>query len=198
MKKLLIIAAVSFFSISARAQNLNNFLKKAADAVGTVVSAAENSVNLVGSWDYVAPAVGLKSDNVLNDIAATAVTSAAEEKVDEYFRKIGIIPGSISVTFNTDNTFSWVILGRTLEGTWSLADGVLKMRFGKVMQYLSMTGVARNSTKGVELLFESDNAMKFIQSLLKLAAKKNDTASLIRNLSENYEKVQIGFEFTKK
>ena len=92
MKKLTVLA-VAFAMVcmpsTMTAQKLSGLLKKAAssDVVNSVINSyvpGANSVSLPGSWTYIGAAVSLTGENVLSNVAGSAVTSEIEEKIDDY------------------------------------------------------------------------------------------------------------------
>ena len=90
------------------------------DAVTAVTGGKKLTVeNLSGTWTYVNPAIQLEGDNALKNVAASVDSSEMEKKLKEYCAKVGIIEGAFNYTFNTDSTFTSVLKGRTLKGTYS-------------------------------------------------------------------------------
>ena len=81
----LAVAGIYAVMTSVSAQSLTDLLKgtKAGDvvnAVTNVVDAVSNSskVSLPGTWIYNGPAVAMKSDNVLSNVAGSAVSAGVE------------------------------------------------------------------------------------------------------------------------
>ncbi len=212
MKKISIVlmaAAVMFASSSASAQKLSNLLKSVAssDVVNSVVNAyvpGANSVSLPGSWTYTGCAISLTSDNVLSNVAGSAVTSGVEKKADDYLQKIGIKSGSLSFTFNEDKTFTCKVFGINLSGTWQLKDDASKvqLQYGKLMKYLSMTGTLSKTTDGCEILFDADKFLSFVKTALSFAGKSSSTTSSstsgLSSLTSSYKGMKMGYKLAKQ
>ena len=116
------VCGILSVSDSAYGQSIKDILNSAAvkDAVTTVTGGKKLTVeNLAGTWTYVNPAIQLEGDNALKNVAASVASSEMEKKLKDYCAKIGIIEGAFNYTFNTDSTFTSVLKGCTLKGTYS-------------------------------------------------------------------------------
>ena len=202
MKRILsILALAAACTLSAQAQSglgsiLGNVLGNVA---GTVYSAP---VTLDGSYQYAGSAVSVTSSEggVLTNLAGTAVTSGIETKVDEYLAKVGIKPGAMSFTFNSaDNTFTLNVAGLSLPGTYqvSSAEKVVKLTFGKSLQFFSMTGVLESTSKGAKMLFTADKTVAFLKKLANKLGQSSSQIAGIAKLADGYDSYRIGFKLTK-
>ena len=202
MKRILsILALAAACTLSAQAQSglgsiLGNVLGNVA---GTVYSAP---VTLDGSYQYAGSAVSVTSSEggVLTNLAGTAVTSGIETKVDEYLAKVGIKPGAMSFTFNSaDNTFTLNVAGLALPGTYqvSSAEKVVKLTFGKSLQFFSMTGVLESTSKGAKMLFTADKTVAFLKKLANKLGQSSSQIAGIAKLADGYDSYRIGFKLTK-
>lgn len=203
----LAVAGISAVMTSVSAQSLTDLLKgtKAGDVINTVtnvVGAVTNSssVSLPGTWVYDGPAVAMTGDNVLSNVAGSAVTAGVEKKVAAAFEKVGIKAGSVSFTFNDGMSFSCTIYGKTLNGTWkqNTEEGKLTLQFGQTMKYLSITGYTKVTVSGCELLFDADRFLSLLKTVLSVAGNKSTTVSAISNLSNSYDGLQLGFKLSRK
>ncbi|MEG0949349.1 MAG: DUF4923 family protein, partial [Bacteroidales bacterium] len=117
------ICGLTLFSFTAEAQSLKNLLNSSAvkDAVTAVTGGKTlSATNLAGTWTYVTPTVKLESDNVLTNAAGTLATAEMKKKLEEICSKVGITKNAFNYTFNADSTFTSVIKGKTLQGTYSI------------------------------------------------------------------------------
>ena len=124
-------------SDAAYGQSIKDILNSAAvkDAVTAVTGGKKLTVdNLAGTWTYVNPAIQLEGDNALKNVAASVASSEMEKKLKEYCAKVGIVEGAFKYTFNTDSTFTSVLKGRTLKGTYSFNadDKTMELHYGKI------------------------------------------------------------------
>ena len=168
--------------------------------LGTVISQNVN-VSLPGTWTYAGVASAIETENTLTTLAAGAYKEKLESKMDGYLKKVGIVPGVATISFNSDNTFTIASSTKTIaSGTYTYENKVLKMKFGKVYNYLSMTGIVTASTSGAQVLFEAGKFLEFAKKAIKVvgAGKDNSTLSTIAGLSDQVTGLKLGFDMVKK
>jgi len=167
--------------------------------LGTVISQNVN-VSLPGTWTYAGVASAIGTENTLTTLAAGAYKEKLESKMDGYLKKVGIVPGVATISFNNDNTFTIASATKTIaSGTYTYENKVLKMKFGKVYNYLSMTGTVTASTSGAQVLFEAGKFLEFAKKAIKVvgAGKDNSTLSTIAGLSDQVTGLKLGFDMKK-
>ena len=167
--------------------------------LGTVISQTVN-ISLPGTWTYAGVASAVQTDNTLTTLAAGAYKEKLESKMDGYLQKVGIVPGVATISFNNDNTFTIASATKTIaSGTYTYENKVLKMKFGKVYNYLSMTGTVTASTSGAQVLFEAGKFLEFAKKAIKVvgAGKDNSTLSTIAGLSDQVTGLKLGFDMKK-
>jgi hypothetical protein len=167
--------------------------------LGTVISQNVN-VSLPGTWTYAGVASAIETENTLTTLAAGAYKEKLESKMDGYLKKVGIVPGVATISFNSDNTFTIASSTKTIaSGTYTYENKVLKMKFGKVYNYLSMTGTVTASTSGAQVLFEAGKFLEFAKKAIKVvgAGKDNSTLSTIAGLSDQVTGLKLGFDMKK-
>ena len=167
--------------------------------LGTVISQNVN-VSLPGTWTYAGVASAIETENTLTTLAAGAYKEKLESKMDGYLKKVGIVPGVATLSFNNDNTFTIASATKTIaSGTYTYENKELKMKFGKVYNYLSMTGTVTASTSGAQVLFEAGKFLEFAKKAIKVvgAGKDNSTLSTIAGLSDQVTGLKLGFDMKK-
>lgn len=167
--------------------------------LGTVISQNVN-VSLPGTWTYAGVASAIETENTLTTLAAGAYKEKLESKMDGYLKKVGIVPGVATISFNNDNTFTIASATKTIaSGTYTYENKVLKMKFGKVYNYLSMTGTVTASTSGAQVLFEAGKFLEFAKKAIKVvgAGKDNSTLSTIAGHSDQVTGLKLGFDMKK-
>ena len=214
MKKIYAIAVscLMLAGVNASAQSLGSLLGGLTGGntdAGSLLNSVSNviyaftgntqAVSLPGTWNYGGAAIALSGDNVVSNLAGSAVSSGVESKIDGYLSKIGIAPGAMTFTFNEDLTFVCTIKGIPINGTWrTLEDGnSVQLQFGKTLKFLNLTGSLKKTATGCEVLFQSSKFLTFLKTALNYVAKQSSTASTFASLTENYNDMKLGFKLNK-
>lgn len=195
MKKLVcIIALLCAVAVQADAQDLKGILSGVAKAV--VGDKATTAASLVGTWDYVGPDCQLKGDDVLTNIGGEAAGEEVEEKVEAIYNKAGL--NTIQFTFNEDNTCSYTVKGKKVEGTYEF-DAEAKtvtIKAGK----LGVRVTAHIVTLGnnMSFVFDADKILSVVKTITGVASKINSSAATINALASKFDGMMIGFELKKQ
>jgi len=167
--------------------------------LGNVISQAV-TVSLPGTWTYNGIASAIETDNTLTTLAASTYKEKLETKLDGYLKKIGIVPGVATITYNDDNTFSIASGSKTIaSGTYTYENKVLNMKFGKVYSYLSMTGTVTATTSGSQVLFDANKFLEFAKKAVKVVGAKssNSTFNTVAKLADQVSGLKLGFDMVK-
>lgn len=195
MKKLVcIIALLCAVAVQADAQDLKGILSGVAKAV--VGDKATTAASLVGTWDYVGPDCQLKGGDVLTNIGGGAAGEEVEEKVEAIYNKAGL--NTIQFTFNEDNTCSYTVKGKKVEGTYEF-DAEAKtvtIKAGK----LGVRVTAHIVTLGnnMSFVFDADKILSVVKTITGVASKINSSAATINALASKFDGMMIGFELKKQ
>ncbi|RHO74668.1 DUF4923 family protein [Parabacteroides sp. AF48-14] len=198
------IAVCGILSVSdaAYGQSIKDILNSAAvkDAVTAVTGGKKLTVeNLAGTWTYVNPGIQLEGDNALKNVAASVAASEMEKKLKEYCAKVGIVEGAFNYTFNSDSTFTNVLKGKTLKGTYSFNpdEKTMELHYGKIgkSKLTTMTAHVVLSNDELSLLFDADKLLDFLTKLS--AVSKNTTLQTLNKLASQYDGMMLGFELKK-
>jgi hypothetical protein len=123
--KVAALSVMMVFSVQGQAQTLGDVLNAIGSQQGSNVAQGLTSVfssskqataeKIVGTWNYTEPAIVFTSDNILAKAASKIAANKVEGKLQEQLSKYGIKPGSFTMTFNEDGTFSKISVdGRTV------------------------------------------------------------------------------------
>ena len=203
--KLALICLTTFSTQRAGAQTdlgniLNNVLggnNSTSDVVSGLTSIFSSSKQatektIIGTWVYEEPAIVLQSDNVLTSAAAKLAAKKAETKLQEQLNKIGIKKGALTLTFNSDGTFSETFGSKSVSGTWSIKNSKL------IMKHTVRSTTLTTQVSGKELMFVTD-ASKLLKLFQTLGS--NSTNSSISTVTSRMKKVkgmQCGITLVKK
>ena len=198
----IVIVALLSFSNATYCQSLKDILNSSAvkEAVTSVTGGKKLTVeNLSGSWTYTNPAIQLEGDNALKNVAGSVASAEMEKKLKEYCAKAGIVEGAFKYTFNNDSTFTNVLKGRTLKGTYSFNadEKTIELHYGKSGKFKMTTLTAHVvlSNNELSLLFNADKLLDFITKAS--AVSQNTTLQAINKLASQYEGMLMGFELKK-
>ncbi|MBO4585056.1 MAG: DUF4923 family protein [Bacteroidales bacterium] len=216
MKKLLSVIAISVaFVATAPAQSLlggllggsNQSSDSTLSTLGNILTGLAGAVysapiSLNGTYTYngVACSASSSEGNVLTNLAGTAVTAGMESKADEYLAKVGIKPGCMTFTFNSeDNSFVLNCGPLSLPGTYKVGEGekTVTLTFGKTMKFLCMTGTLESSLTGAKMLFTADKLLDFMKKISSKLGENSSQLKSITSLAEGYDQFRIGFKLVK-
>lgn len=205
MKRILtIVALAAAISVQANAQNLSlgstitDLLSSLTG--GSVVYSAPISLN--GTYSYAGSAVSISQTNgsVVNNLAGSAVATTIEGKVDNNLAKIGIQPGSMTVTFDRDTeTFIWTVAGIPLPGTFKVGNNeeTVTLTFGKNMQFFTLTGNLESTASGAKILFPAQRTAAFLKKVATKIGQSEGSLGTITKLADGFDSYKIGFKLSK-
>ena len=203
--KLALICLTTFSTQSAGAQTdlgniLNNVLggnNSTSDVVSGLTSIFSSSKQatektIIGTGVYEEPAIVLQSDNVLTSAAAKLAAKKAETKLQEQLNKIGIKKGALTLTFNSDGTFSETFGSKSVSGTWSIKNSKL------IMKHTVRSTTLTTQVSGKELMFVTD-ASKLLKLFQTLGSNStNSSISTVTSLMKKVKGMQCGITLVKK
>lgn len=200
MKKLhLFGAALAVCLLSAtenRAQSWKDLFNKEniSKVVETIKEHTADSVSMVGTWNYQAPAVEFLSDNLLMKAGGEAAEKVAENKLKEQLTKVGITEGHMNFTFHADSTFTSTVGKKTLRGTYAYNKETKQVDL-KYFKLVNMHAQLRCKANTMELLFNSDKLLK----LMAYIGSKSNSATLkeVSSLANKYDGMMLGFQLMK-
>ena len=205
-KNLCKVAALSMmmlFSAQSHAQSLGDALNAIGSQQGSDIAQGLTSIfssekqataeKLVGTWAYTEPAIVFTSDNILAKAASKIAANKVEKKLQEQLSKYGIQPGTFSMTFKEDGTFTETLKGKKTQGTWQVKDSKLILSIAGV-KALSVT----TQIDGKDLQFVTD-ATKLLNLFKTVGAKSsNQNIKTIASLMKSVKGMQAGITMRKQ
>ena len=195
MKKIVcIMALLCAFTVQANAQKWKDVLS---GVVQTVVGdKATTETSLIGTWNYVGPDCQLKGDDILKNIGGVAAGEEVEKKMEALYVKTGL--NTIQYTFNEDNTCSYTIKGKKIEGTYEFDPEAKTVtittgRFG-VKTVANVVTLGSN----MSFVFDANKIFSVVKTITGVASTVNTSASAINQLIEQFDGMMIGFELKKQ
>lgn len=180
-------------SSNSSGSSTNDLISGLTSIFSSKKQASEKSI--VGTWVYAEPAIVLKSDNILSNVAAKVAAGKIEDKLAGVLSKYGIKEGMLSITFNEDGTFTETIGKKTVKGKWTVKDSKLNLTFGTLK---SKTIPITTQLEGSQLLFVTD-ASKLLDFVKNIGSKSsNSNIKTITKLMDNVTGMQAGLTMKKK
>ena len=203
------VCMAMMFSASVNAQSdLGNILghvlgaatgnSSGGDLVSTLTSvfssdkqASKN--NIIGTWSYTEPAIVFTSDNILAKAASKVAANKLENKLQQYLTRYGIKPGTFSMTFKEDGTYTRTLNGRTAQGTWTIQDSKLMLTIAGIKTIAITTQI-----DGQDMQFVTD-ATKLLNLFKSFGAKStNANIQTITSLMKSINGMQAGITLHKQ
>ena len=201
--KVAALSVMMMFSAQSQAQSLGDVLNAIGSQQGSSVAQGLTSVfssdkqataeKLIGTWNYTEPAIVFTSDNILAKAASKIAANKVESKLQEQLSKYGIKPGTFTMTFNEDGTFTETLKGKTTKGTWQVKDSKLILSVVGI-QALSIT----TQIDGKDLQFVTD-ATKLLNLFKTIGAKSsNSSIKTVASLMKSVKGMQAGITMRKQ
>lgn len=217
MKKLFSISlllASCLFATTAHAFDLKDLLKgssqtssstdssSTASTIGNLLGHLLSNDNietnqLVGTWNYSAPAVSFQSENFLQKAGGAAAATSIEEKLAPYYKIAGI--EAMSLTIEADSTFTMKLKRGTLTGDITKSDDgnfifnfkvAKKVKIGKMTTYITLAGNAMN------IMFDVSKLATLLSKVGSISG--NSTVKGVSSLLNSYDGICAGFKVTKQ
>jgi hypothetical protein len=201
--KVAALSVMMMFSAQSQAQSLGDVLNAIGSQQGSNTAQGLTSIfssekqatkeKIIGTWAYTEPAIVFTSDNILAKAASKIAANKVESKLQEQLSKYGIKPGSFSMTFKEDGTFTETLKGKTTKGTWQVKDSKLILSIAGV-KALSIT----TQIDGKDLQFVTD-ATKLLNLFKTMGAKSsNQNIQTIASLMKSVNGMQAGITMKKQ
>ena len=195
MKKLVcMIALFCAVAVQADAQSWKDILS---GVVGQVVGdKATTATSIIGTWNYVSPDCQLKGDGLLKNISGDAAGAEVEKKMEPIYAKAGL--NTIQYTFNEDNTCSYTVKGKKVEGTYvfNAEAKTVTIKSGKLG--VSVTANIVTLGNNMSFVFDADKVLSVVKTITGAASKLNSSATTINKLASQFDGMMIGFELKKQ
>jgi hypothetical protein len=206
--KVTVLALAMVFSASANAQiDLGNVVNGVLGATNnsstgdlvsnltTVFSSSKQAKteNIVGTWSYAEPAIVFMSDNLLTKAAAKIAANKLEKKLQSYLTQYGFKPGSFTITFNEDGTFTETLNGKKMSGKWKVVDSKLQLTMIGIKTVSITTQIDGKNMQCVT------DATKLLNLFKSLGAKStNSNIKTITSLMKSVNGMQAGITLKKQ
>lgn len=205
--KIALMAMAAFVApttMNAQLSDILNAIKGSSSTASTVTDIVGNllgsgkvsEASLKGTWEYTEPCIAFESDDVLSKIGGSVASSKIEDKFNSALTKAGIKPGNVTITFNTDKTFSMTVGKKTLSGTFDVNGSELNLTF-KTTRKTVKTNV-KISLGTLQIAMNADKMLDIVSAIATKASAYSSQMATISSLLGNYKGMYLGMKFQKK
>lgn len=193
-------AALFLFSTQSAHAQLSNFINSTVETVTTAVETTVTSSSaIVGTWSYSEPASKLESSSTLATLGSAAATTQIDAKLLSAYNKLGISSSTLSFVFSDSQTFTNVVLGKTLSGSYELSSSndelTLSYQAYSTVSLGTVAAAAELTSTTLTLYYEADMLLEMFTSL---SSESNNTSlSTLSSLLSQYDGLLIGFKMKK-
>lgn len=190
-------SASSVLSSLFGALNESGSLGSVGDMVQNLISTDNIEIkDIAGTWEYSAPAVSFKSDNLLKKAGGAATATTLEGKLSIYYKYANI--QSLKLEIKEDSTFTMKFKRTTLKGDIT-KDEEGKFFFNyKVAGRINIGTIQTYLTKSGNTLDVTYDVSKLIKLIEKVGTYTgNSTVKGISSLLNEYDGVTAGFKMKK-
>ena len=175
---------------SMKASSVKEAVHKVQDSFKAKKASADA---LIGTWQYMEPAVYATKGNLLMKLAGNATADKLEKLLQQYIDKSKITPENTTMTFHQNGTFERNIAGHKANGVWMVNGEKLMLGMNCVLNAEVTTHLDDN-----ELMFLID-ADKLVQGMITLGALKDSNKNkVLKKLAKSVPGLQGGISLVKK
>ena len=216
MKKIAIFAIMATLCVGTiNAQSfLSNLFGKISGSTSTTENTTLNTVTnvlgsllgnsvtfskslLVGTWTYDGASCVLESDDALSQIGGTVATTKIEEKMNGYLAKVGVKPGTCSFTFAENDSCTFKVGNREINGAYTLNSEEKKIHFSFLYGNFTSTAHVSYNVTSMDIVFNADKLLALIQKVTPTASKYSTTIATLSSLISNYKGMMLGMKLKK-
>ena len=164
--------------------------------IGALTNNAQSG-SIIGTWVYAEPSVEFTSQNLLAQAGGMVAANQMVSKLAPYYEKVGIKPGTFTMTFNQDNTCIITIAGKTQQANYTYDKNAHTLRItGQVIGLSFGTAYATVSNTQMSVTLDSSKLLDVAKNVT--AKSQNSTMNAISSIADTFNGMKTGFKFVKK
>lgn len=164
--------------------------------IGSLLDNAQSG-SIIGTWVYAEPSVEFTSQNLLAQAGGMIAANQAVSKLAPYYEKVGIKPGTFTITFNQDNTCVITIAGRTQQANYTYDQNAHTLRITGQLSGLSFgTAYVTVSTTQMSVTLDSSKLLDVAKNVASRSS--NSTVNAISSVASSFTGMKTGFKFVRK
>lgn len=183
----------SLFGIRKKASTVTTIVKIIGSVLGQFYDTTTKKA-LVGTWTYEEPAIQFETQGLLEKAGGVVASQTVADNITPYFEALGLKTGGITLDLRKDNTCTYSIGGRSLDGTYEFDDEAKKLtlKIGPLplpAAYLSIVG------NQMAMTYDSSMLLGLIKVLGSTSSQSNFAA--VSKLADSYDGMKTGFTFRR-
>ena len=164
--------------------------------IGSLVNNAQSG-SIVGTWVYAEPSVEFTSQNLLAQAGGLVAANQIVNKLSPYYEKVGIKPGTFTMTFNQDNTCIITVAGKTQQANYTYDQTAHTLRItGQVIGLSFGTAYATVSSNQMSVTLDSSKLLDVAKNVT--SKSQNSTMNALSSIASTFNGMKTGFKFVKK
>ena len=164
--------------------------------IGSLMNNTQSG-SIIGTWVYAEPSVEFTSENLLAQAGGMIAANQAVNKLTPYYEKVGIKPGTFTMTFNQDNTCIITIAGKTQQANYTYDQNAHTLRItGQVIGLSFGTAYATISSTQMSLTLDSSKLLDVAKNVS--SKSQNSTVNAISSIASAFNGMKTGFKFVRK
>ncbi len=153
---------------------------------------------ILGTWTYDGTSCVLDSEDALSKIGGSVVTTKIEDKMNGYLKKVGVKEGTCSFTFQENDSCTFRVGSREVNGTYVLDGENKTIQFSFLYGRFTSTAHVAYNINSLNIVFNADKLLNLVQKVTPAVAKYNATMSTLATMLENYKGMKLGMKLKKK
>ena len=151
--------------------------------------------SLVGKWTYEEPAIQFESQNLLDMAGGVVASQNVADNIKPYFEAVGVKPGGIAIDLRKDNTCTFTIGGKTIDGTYEFDDETkkLSLKAGIIPLPPAYLSIVNNQ---MAMTYDSSLLLNLVK-VVGMASSSQSNFAAISKLADSYDGMKTGFTFTR-
>lgn len=211
MKKIFAVIICAMLSVNVANAQLDKLLNKAKEVAGTAAGKVTGSSNgtissianiissklvptssqIVGTWTYQKPAVMFTSDNALKNAVGSLGSASVENKLQTYLTKVGITKGKMSMTFNSDKSFTVQRSGKKIaSGTYTIQGNDVTLTFKGRKNPCKVTPQLDNGT--LVIVMDATKLKTFMENIGSSVSQLSSVVALLKQANGMKIGVRLG------
>lgn len=151
---------------------------------------------LAGTWAFTEPCVVLDSENAINKIGGSVVSTKIESTLKTALGKAGIKEGALTVTFNADSTFTFKSNNRSFPGTYKIDGSDIELTFTRTKKTVVVNTKIAAGT--LQMAMDATKMLTIVSNITTKASAYSSQLKTVSSLLSKYNGLHLGLKYEKK